>query len=70
MDNKHDWRDRFTTLLKDAGMSKRGLSLKAGLNENFVSEMLARGKDPSVGNLIALSRVLGTTVADLMGETA
>lgn len=70
MDTNPDWRHRLSIALDNTGMSMRGASLKAGLGPNFVQQLLKDGKDPTVGSLIALSRVLGTSVAHLIGEKA
>ena len=68
MDNTPEWHGRLSQALERSGMSKRGVSLKAGLGPNYVQQLLNGRNDATVGNLIALSRVLGTSVSALIGE--
>jgi lambda repressor-like predicted transcriptional regulator len=71
MDNLSDnWRERLETALKDAGRSKRDVSLAAGLGPNYLHEVLTLGKEPSIKNLIAIAATLNTSVAFLIGEAA
>lgn len=54
--SKVGWRQRFRDLLpdlKDLGGMK-GVSLKAGLGETALRDVLERGRDPSVDNFLAL----------------
>ncbi len=44
----------------------RSVSLQAGLSANFLHEILTKGRDPSVGNLVAVASELDTTVAYLI----
>ncbi|MER8514804.1 S24 family peptidase [Mesorhizobium sp. M1060] len=46
----------------------KSLSLAAGLNESFVRDMLQRKRRPSLDKFSRLVAILGTTVADIMGE--
>lgn len=46
----------------------KSLSLAAGLNESFVRDMLQRKRRPSLDKFSRLVAVLGTTVAEIMGE--
>ncbi len=49
-------------------MPMKTASLAAGLGETFVRDVLERNRKPSVENLAALSRVLGASVSDLLGD--
>lgn len=49
-------------------MPMKTASLSAGLGETFVRDVLERNRKPSVENLAALARVLGTTVSYLLGD--
>lgn len=60
--------DRLRARMTDAGFSMKSLSVAAGLNETYVRDVLAGRGKPSVDRLARIAQVLGTTVADLMGE--
>lgn len=71
--NQHiasDWRTRLDERRKATGRSMRDVSLKAGLGPNFMHEVVTKGKEPSIGNLIAVASELDTSVSQLLGETA
>jgi transcriptional regulator with XRE-family HTH domain len=50
------------------GLSARQLSKDAGLGHSHVSQIESGALSPSIDVVIALADVLGTTVADLIGE--
>lgn len=64
------WRDRLHERLTATGRSMRDVSLSAGLGPNFVHEVVTKGKEPSIGNLMAVASELDTSVSYLLGETA
>ncbi|RWI60270.1 MAG: helix-turn-helix domain-containing protein [Mesorhizobium sp.] len=68
MDN--EWEARFRERMEAQGHTMKSLSLAAGLNESFVRDMLQRKRRPSVEKFSKLVAILGTTVADIMGEDA
>lgn len=59
-----DWRNRLRAAMKKEGIGARPLSLKAGLSQSFVRDVLD-GSDPSVVKLAAVCRVLGIRLGDL-----
>lgn len=66
MDN--DWESRFRERMEAQGYNMKSLSLAAGLNESFVRDMLQRKRRPSLDKFSRLVAILGTTVAEVMGE--
>lgn len=61
--------DRLDRHLKDRGLSRRQVSLDAGLSESFVKDLYNKGNVPSVDNFAALCRSAETTVeAMLFGD--
>lgn len=69
------WRQRLEKALRDRNLSKRGVSLKAHLASGYVHSILSEGKDPTIGNLLAVCQVIGVSPAyvilgfDLTPET-
>lgn len=61
---------RLQRLMVEKGITRIDLSLKAGLGETYLSDLL-HGKNikPSIPAMISIAKVLGTTVAYLLGET-
>lgn len=52
----------FTRLIDEIqsdGRSLRGLSMEAGLGENFISQMIKSGTQPAAHNLLAILNTLG-----------
>ena len=66
MDHTPTWRDRLQERITAHGRSMRSVSLKAGLSANFLHEILTKGRDPSLRNLMAVASELGTSVAFLI----
>ncbi|MDX3927652.1 MAG: XRE family transcriptional regulator [Shinella sp.] len=62
------WEKNFRERLQASGLNMKAVSLKAGLGETFVRDMLERGRVPSIDKFQRLAKVLGTTVADLLDE--
>lgn len=57
--------------MRAAGMTQKGLALKAGLNETAVRDILqGRSKDPQLSTIISLARVLDCPVDALYGDAA
>lgn len=67
-DIKLIWRDRLKQRLTETGRSMRDVSLKAGLGPNFTYDILVKGREPSIQNLIAVASELNVSMAYLMGE--
>lgn len=61
-------KERIRALLKKHEMTMKAASLKAGLGETFVRDVLERNRDPIVAKLAALAKVLGSSVSELLGE--
>lgn len=63
--------EQIETRRNELGLSMRALSMKAGLNETAVKAVMqGRSESPRGKTLQALARALGTTVRELIGETA
>lgn len=62
------WRVRLAAALDESGKSKREVSIAAGLGPNYIREILKDGKEPSVGNLMAIAAALNVSVSGLCGE--
>lgn len=61
---------RLSQLMVDQNMTRKALSLKAGLSETYVSDLLqGKNKNPSIPALISIASVFGTSLAYLLGET-
>lgn len=62
--------ERLEGRMAEQGISRYALSLKAGLGETYLSDLL-QGKNikPSIPALISIAKVLDTTIAYLLGET-
>ena len=55
--------------MKILNLDMKGLSIKAGLNETFVKDIInGRSRNPTATRLAKLAKALGCTVADLTGE--
>lgn len=63
---KTDWRERLRNKMIERGLNPKQLSLMAGRGETFVRDILDKGKDPSVGHLTSVTKVLGMSIAELM----
>lgn len=61
--------DRLQSLLRASGLSARAVSKQAGLGDTYVNDVLTKKNcNPSIPAVQAIARVLGTTVAFLVGE--
>lgn len=65
---EQEWAKRFQAKLQESGLTMKAASLKAGLNESFVRDMLQRKRVPSIDKLAKLAAVVGTTISELMAE--
>jgi len=64
------WINNLRSLMDAGGFNPRSLSLKAGLNQTAVRDMLeGRTRFPRYDTVAALAEALGTTPALLMGAT-
>lgn len=57
------WRDRLGAALERAQLSKRGVSLKAGLGPGYLHSILQEGKDPTLDNLLAVCAAIGVSAS-------
>lgn len=55
------WRGRLMAALTEKKMSKRAVSLQAGGGAGYLHSILAEGKDPTIGKLMAVCEVLGAS---------
>lgn len=60
---KQDWRQRLEKGLKDKRLSKRGVSLSAGMGEGYVHSILKDGKDPTVDSFLKVCAASGLSPA-------
>jgi len=59
---KKTWRDRIADLVKPKGkLEAKAVSLKAGLGATFVSDLINKGRTPSVENFVAVAEALGVS---------
>lgn len=66
---KHIWTDTLLSLMHEQGLTQRSLSLRAGLNETAVRDIVeGRARFPRYDTIRALADALGTTPAYLMGD--
>ncbi len=56
---KETWRTRLEAALKDAGKSKREVSLAADLGPGYVHSILAEGKEPTIENMLKVCAAVG-----------
>lgn len=65
------WLLNMQRLMRAQNLTPRRLSLCAGLNATAVRDLLSgRAKNPRLDTMLALAKVLGVTLATLIGETA
>jgi transcriptional regulator with XRE-family HTH domain len=64
----HIWRTRLEAAIEASDMSKREISIAAGLGENYVQQMLRDGKEPSVSSLIAIATALDISMSSLFDD--
>lgn len=62
------WKRRLRAKIVADGRKMKAISLAAGLGETFVRDLLKRDRDPTIGNLMALAKTLGTTICELTEE--
>lgn len=55
------WQGRLQAAIDASGMSKRQVSLKAGLGEAYVSQLLSMRKEPSTANLAKVCEALNVS---------
>ena len=65
----HNLAQKIRALIEEKNMSVQGVEKKAGLSINAVRSILTgQSKKPSAEHLLAISRVLGCTIGELLGE--
>jgi SOS-response transcriptional repressor LexA len=64
------WKTRLLDLIERNDLTMKSLSLKAGLNETYVRDILKRDRTPSIDKIGALADALGVSATDLLGDTA
>lgn len=60
------WRSRLKAAVTASGKSPRAISLEAGRAHGYVYSLLSEGKDPTIGNLSAVCRVLGVSLPSIL----
>lgn len=61
-----EWRERLRLLLEERGLSKRKVSLGAGLGPGAIHSWLVEGKDPSLANLLSVCEFLNVSLIYLV----
>lgn len=62
------WKSRLERLMHEKGFNMKSLSLKAGLGETYVRDILKRGREPGVEKTRALAEVLGVRMNEIISE--
>lgn len=57
------WKKRLEAGMRDRKMSKRAVSLKAGLGPGYVHSILKEGEDPTINNLIDVCAAAGLSLS-------
>lgn len=60
------WRQRLEEFIVSQGLTMKGLSLKAGLSETAVRDIVKRGSSPSIDGFLAICGALGVTPGFLL----
>ncbi len=68
------WREKLRAVIVASGSTRRGLSLKAGLKEGYIRDIIApapgrKPSDPTISRLHKLVNALDLTVNDLFEES-
>ena len=61
-----DWFKRLTDAIAETGEARRSISLRAGLAESYVQQMIQFGKQPSVDKFIALCEAIGRDPVEIL----
>lgn len=62
------WRERLESRMNELNFSMKSLSHEAGLGETTVRDILKRGRSPSIEVFSDIAKLLGVSVAWLLGE--
>lgn len=62
-------RRRLAAAVEKDGRSLRVISMAAGLNESFASQLLRTGREPGIGQFKALCDELGVTMGSMIFGT-
>ena len=66
---KNDLAANLQRIIKDKGLTNRGVSLATGKSAQLVPDIISgKSKAPTIETLEALARVLDVSVAELMGQ--
>jgi len=57
------WRERLAKAIEARGVSKRSLSLKAGMGPGYVHSLLSEGKEPTIEKLVRICAELDVPLA-------
>ena len=68
--NKEYFVKKVEFLCSQKGVKPTNACIAAGVGTSFMADIKLRGRVPSVEKLEKLASYLGTTVSDLIGETA
>lgn len=65
-----DWRERLRAEMKRIGRSDRSLSEAIGRAPGYINSILKDGKEPKIGNMIAICDELGVSLAYILRGAA
>lgn len=57
------WRDRLSDALAEKGLSRRAISIAAGLGPGAIHSWLKDGKDPNLENIMAVCQAAGISLS-------
>lgn len=57
-----DWKRRLADGIEKQGLSQREVSLAAGKGPGYVNSLLKEGKDPTIDNLLAVTKAANLSV--------
>lgn len=60
------WRERLAKAIEARGVSKRSLSLKAGMGPGYVHSLLSEGKEPTIEKLVRICAELDVPLAAIV----
>lgn len=62
------WLPKLQEIMAERGLKAKPLSKAAGLNENYIRDLLQKGVDPTVSKMEALANTLGLPLSYFFGD--
>lgn len=60
------WRQRLKAVIEQSGRSQGDIAVSCGLSRGYFTNILRDGKEPTIGNLIAISQELGISLSKIL----